>query len=244
MEGYIESTFSFEKDGKNYLQINFAGCNFNCPWCNTPNLLDTKEEFLIVLREIKKEIKSQSATLEGVVFSGGEPCLQRQALLNLAQYAKDFDLKVILHTNASKPGCIRSLMQLGLLDKIILDIKASFEDSEFEKVTRSKTFFIRSSEIISDIQESIKLLRRNDDKVEIEIVTTIIPGLIFRKEDLLNIAHEIEALDCTWTLKRFEPGNTLSRSFMNIKPPSHTFLQDLKDSIQKKYYHIRMNTSD
>lgn len=244
MEGYIESTFSFEKDGKNYLQINFAGCNFNCPWCNTPHMLDSKEEYLMVLREVKKEIKSQAPTLEGVVFSGGEPCLQRQALLNLAQYAKDFELKVILHTNASKPGCIRSLMQLGLLDKIVLDMKAPLEEGEFEKVTRSKTFFIRSTEIINDIQESIKIIRRSDDKVEIEVVTTVIPGLMFRKEDVLKIAQEIEALHCTWILKRFEPGNTVSKSFSEIKPPSHAFLQDLKDSIQKKYYHIRMSTSD
>ena len=77
-----------EVPGKVVDVIYFAGCDFNCPHCNVPEMLTFKEEFLIDLREIKNKIKQNSKGVDGLLFTGGEPCLQRQALIELCKYAK------------------------------------------------------------------------------------------------------------------------------------------------------------
>ena len=216
----------------------FAGCDFNCPNCNTSNILFTKDEFLVDLKDIKKEMKNSLGTT-AVVFTGGEPCLQRQALLTLASFAKDINLKTGLETNGSKTECIRSLLSLGIIDFIALDIKAPFEEELFEKATKSKTFFKTTASIMTDLKNTLKLLKQYQDKVEIEIRTTITPTLVARKEEILKIAQAIEGLECTWILQQFNPQNVTNKRFSSIKPPSAEFLENLRKTVHKKYPNIR-----
>jgi len=220
--------------------IYFAGCDFKCPNCNTPDILETKEEFLIDLKEVKREIKENASAVKTVVFTGGEPCLQRQALLSLASYAKDARLRTKIVTNGSKTECLRSLINLNLIDNIVLDIKAPFEEKAFQRATRSRTFFKTSMELINDIKSTIRLLKQSQDKVGITIRTLITPSLISRKEDLFKIAEFIEDLDCIWELKKFSSDNVTDKKYSDINPPSELFLHTLKEAIQKRYPNIRI----
>ncbi len=215
--------------------IYFSGCDFNCGFCNTPEMLSFKEEFLIDIREIKQEIKNNN--FKEILFTGGEPCLQRPALLELAKYAKKLGKRIILHTNGSKPNTLLSLFKLNLVDKIIFDIKAPFNET-FEKVTKSQTFFKPSHSIMNDITESLKLIKENN--IYAEFRTLVVPSLMYRKEDLLEIAKFVSEYDVTWKLNKFNNEVCLDKKYYAINPPTEIFLENIKEIILQKYPKLKV----
>jgi len=222
--------------------IFFSGCDFKCCYCYNKDFVDFKEEFLKDLKDIKKEIVKNSGFIDAVLFSGGEACLQRQALLTLARFTKKLGLKVGIETNGSKPYSIKSLVNENLLDFIALDIKAPFKKEIFERVTQSGTFFKRPEDVIKDIKQTIKILKKNQDKIQVELRTTIVPGLIFRKNDILEIAKEVSGLNCRWVLQPFISNKgTLDPKLDNIESPTKKFLENLKKECQKKYSKLRID---
>ena len=218
--------------------ICFAGCDFNCGFCNSSSFHDPKSDFLIDLREIKSQIEENDAD---VYFTGGEPCLQRQALLDLARFSRKCGKKIGMDFNGSKPECLVSMLTEGLIDFVRMDLHAPFQEKIFEKATRSKTFFIQTPEIMENVKNSLEVLRTHQDEVRIEFVTHIVPGILFRIEDLLDIAKEIRFIKSEWVLKPFEPGeNLLDGSLRRIEPPSEKFLVNLKKAILKKHHNLRI----
>ncbi len=223
-------------------KILFAGCDFCCHYCYSNDILDFREEFLKDLKEVKNEIIKNFGFVDAVIFSGGEPCLQRQALLTLARFAKKQGLSVGVETNGSKPYSIKSLINENLLDFVFMDIKAPLKKNIFQKVTKSGTFFKTAEEIIGNISQTLKLLKENQNKIQIEIRTTIVPGLIFRKEDILEIAKEINELNCRWVLQPFKSSKgTLDPILNSIESPTKKFLENIKKVCQKKYSNLRID---
>jgi pyruvate formate lyase activating enzyme len=235
MEAYIESIANIEYDNKYLTQINFCGCNFNCPWCNTPYLLNTKEEFLIDLKEVKKKINDLSSTSKGVLITGGEPCFQRAALIEIANFCKENKINIMLHTNASKPEVIEYLITNSLINNFIVDFKCPLNEEFFQKTTKSKTFFIETKDIINHFKKSMEILNSNKDKINVEIITTIIPGLLFRKEDLIEIGKKIND-SFKWKIQKYKKTETLSKTFSNLNEPGEIFMKDLKEFLEKKFY--------
>ncbi len=179
--------------------------------------------------------------IESVIFSGGEPCLQRMALITLAKHFKSKELKVGIDTNGSKPNVIRELLSLELLDFISLDIKSPFSNDVFSRVTNSKTFFTKTEEIMDGIKETINVLRKYHENVELEIKTVIVPSLVYKKEDLLEIARLIDGLNCIWVLQQFENEKELvDKNMENIQPASEKFLENLKEFCLKEYPGLRV----
>lgn len=76
--------------------VRFAGCNLNCPWCDTiwnkANEVLTKEE---IAMRFDKDVKL-------VVFTGGEPMIQKN-LLALLVYVCSLGYKVAIETNGTLP---------------------------------------------------------------------------------------------------------------------------------------------
>jgi len=218
--------------------IYFAGCDFNCGFCNSLNFHDPRSEFLIDLREIKIQIEENDAD---VYFTGGEPCLQRQALLDLARFSRKCGKKTGIDFNGSKPECLVSLLTEGLIDFVRMDLHAPLQENAFEKATRSKTFFIQTQDIMENVKKSLEVLRTHQDEIRIEFATYIVPGIMFRIEDLLDIAKEIRFIKSEWVLKPFRPGeNLLDGSLKSIEPPSEKFLINLKNAILKEYHTLRI----
>ncbi len=223
----------------------FAGCDFACPFCNTYNMLKHEPGFLIEdLRELKKALESRLAEISHLVFTGGEPCLQMPALLYLAEQAKKLGLKVVVETNASKPESIRRLIASGFIDYIAADIKAPFEQAIFERATKSSTFFISSAEIMANIRQSIMLLKESSDRIIVEFRTTVVPGLLYKKEDFLKIAEAIADDRVIWTLRAFRPDNVASKRFSELQSPSQEFIVLLRESIQRNFPMLRVQIEE
>jgi pyruvate formate lyase activating enzyme len=99
------------------------GCNFHCPFCHNASLLPMDSDSLIEEDTVLGFLQKREKLLDGVVISGGEPCLQDDLVRFCRQVKKiGFDLK--LDTNGSRPEVIEGLLDENLVDFIAMDIKA------------------------------------------------------------------------------------------------------------------------
>lgn len=225
------------------LAIYLAGCDFKCPYCQTAEFLDFKSEYLIDILDAKRQINAEIHKYDAILFSGGEPTLQRQALLNLARHCKDNGVKVGISTNGAKPGTIVMLMRENILDFIEVDLKSSFDEKSFEKITCSKNFFKPTNAIISEIKETLEILKKNENKIEIYFKTTIVPGLIDRKEDLFEIGKMIKDMKCTWIIQAVNTAKTLDR---NLSKHQITIeeLRHIKQMLSKEFKGMNIEVSE
>ena len=99
------------------------GCNFHCPFCHNSSLLPMESESLIRENEIFDFLQRRRNLLEGVVISGGEPCLQDD-LAGFCRRVKGMGFDVKIDTNGSRPEVIERLLAENLVDFIAMDIKA------------------------------------------------------------------------------------------------------------------------
>jgi pyruvate-formate lyase-activating enzyme len=61
-------------------------------------------------------IKTSAPSISGVMFSGGEPAAQKDALLELAKSAKEMNLVVGIQTSGHFFETIRTLIHKKLVD--------------------------------------------------------------------------------------------------------------------------------
>ena len=75
----------------------FQGCPHNCPGCQNPETHDpmggTERDTADVIREIL-----QTKYLDGLTFSGGDPLMQPQAVIEIATAVKEAGLNIWLYT--------------------------------------------------------------------------------------------------------------------------------------------------
>ncbi|HLD07164.1 MAG TPA: radical SAM protein [Candidatus Nanoarchaeia archaeon] len=219
--------------GKVAFTMLFAGNNFRHAFSHAA-FADFRAEYLAETRDLGKALEQHRHAVEGVVFAGGEPCLQKPALLELSRLAKRHQLPAALMTNGTKPEVIAALLQEKLIAQVMLRVPAPLEETAFEKITRSATFFLPSAQVIADIRKSIAEMQKHD--VPVDVHTTIVPGILYRKEDVLDIAAAIAPLRCRWVLKQFVPDpNLLDRKLENISPPTMKFLETLREAVQREH---------
>jgi pyruvate formate lyase activating enzyme len=98
------------------------GCNFTCPYCHNPHLIRpfgqplAEEAVLDFLRGRRKY-------LDGVVISGGEPCLQPD-LTEFCKKLQGLGYAVKLDSNGSNPELLADLIERRLINYAALDLKA------------------------------------------------------------------------------------------------------------------------
>jgi pyruvate formate lyase activating enzyme len=121
------------------------------------------------LDEIIGMMKGSLLAVSGVVFSGGEPTMQKEALLELARAAKKMGLAVGIHTNGVNPETLRALIDTGLVDHIALDIKARW--ARYNNLLKGN--------YVEDVQKSLALCRDAHIKGHLpgfEVVITLFRG--------------------------------------------------------------------
>jgi pyruvate formate lyase activating enzyme len=99
------------------------GCNFHCPFCHNGSLLPMDADSLINEDIVFGFLQKRRKLLDGLVISGGEPCLQED-LAGFCRQVKDMGFAVKLDTNGSCPEVIEELLDENLVDFIAMDIKA------------------------------------------------------------------------------------------------------------------------
>lgn len=73
-------------------------------------------------------IKTSAPFISGVMFSGGEPAAQKDALVALAKSAREMNLVVGVQTSGHFFDTIRTLIQQKIVDKVAIDYKTRWEE--------------------------------------------------------------------------------------------------------------------
>lgn len=177
------------------------GCNFRCPYCHNPELLKADGNTPNVsVSSVLDFLKTRRGKLDGVVITGGEPCLH----VDLPEFIKEIKklgFLVKLDTNGSYPGMLERLTEENLLDYIAMDIKAP--------LNRYK--YISGIDIdINKIKMSIKHIMNCG--TDYEFRTTVLKRLL-SIEDFEKIGNEIHGAK-RYYLQKFVPSKVLDENLL------------------------------
>lgn len=106
------------------------GCPWDCSYCHNPELLPARSEAKIPWADVVAFLESRRGLLDGVVFSGGEPTLQKQLPAAIRQ-VRAMGYRIGLHSGGAYPARLAAV--LPLVDWVGFDIKAAF--GEYQRVT-------------------------------------------------------------------------------------------------------------
>lgn len=101
------------------------GCPWRCAYCHNPHLLSPRGATTQSWGAVMDWLATRRGLLDGVVFSGGEPLLQR-GLPAAIDEVRAHGFSTALHTAGAYPQRLRAL--LPLLDWVGFDVKAPFGD--------------------------------------------------------------------------------------------------------------------
>jgi len=175
------------------------GCNFRCPYCHNPELVDETVERTFDENEILTFLDQRKGLLDGVVITGGEPTLHDD-LLDFIGMVKAKGFMVKLDSNGTRPEMLQKAITEKLVDYIAMDIKSPLERYS---QTVARPVDCRA------IRQSIKLLMTSP--VDYEFRTTVIKSFL-SPEDIEQIGREIKGAK-RYYLQKFIPTKLLNPQF-------------------------------
>lgn len=179
------------------------GCNFRCHYCHNPELV-TGVEKIADENAILNFLDTRKGKLDGIVVTGGEPCLQKDLPDFLSKIKKKgFDVK--LDTNGSKFDMLETVVLKGLVDYIAMDIKAPL--TKYKKI-------IETDIDITEIQNSIDLIMSCG--INYEFRTTVVDSLL-TVEDFEQIGATVSGAN-KYFLQKFVYSKVLNENFADAKP--------------------------
>ena len=185
------------------------GCNFRCHYCHNPELV-TGAEKIADENAILDFLDTRKGKLDGIVVTGGEPCLQKD-LPDFLEKLKDKGFDVKLDTNGSRFDMLENVVLKGLVDYIAMDIKAPL--TKYKKI-------IDADIDIAEIENSIDLIMSCG--IDYEFRTTVTEALL-TVEDFEEIGAAVEGAK-KYFLQNFVYSKILDEGFKDAKPFTHAEL--------------------
>jgi pyruvate formate lyase activating enzyme len=177
------------------------GCNFRCPFCHNPELVDPERfEDLIPETEIFSFLQRRRGRLDAVVITGGEPTMHPELVPFIIQL-RTMGFQVKLDTNGALPDRLEEMLDRKLLDYVAMDLKAPLE--RYGEVTKTKADQ-------QHIRRSISLIMGSG--VDYEFRTTAVKSLL-GPADLEQIGRLIPGAK-RFVLQKFVPTKTLDRDYL------------------------------
>lgn len=178
----IDSIESFStKDGPGIRTvIFFNGCKLRCLFCHNPETWTRKEDNITVEELYNKIIKFKPyfGDKGGVTFSGGEPLLHSEFIIELCKLLKKDNINIALDTAGVGSGNYEELLKY--IDLIILDIK-DYKEDEYKKMT---------GHTMGSFKEFLNLIQKLNKKIWIRQV--IVPGINDNKEYIIGLKEYIK----------------------------------------------------
>ena len=111
-------------DGPGFRYVIFAqGCEHCCKGCHNPDTHAMDGGYVVDTDSIIEDIK-QSRYIDGVTFSGGEPFLQAEAFIGIAEKLGELNMNIICYSGFTYEELIERkdkswIKLLGLIDTLI-----------------------------------------------------------------------------------------------------------------------------
>lgn len=201
------------------------GCNFRCPYCHNPDLVENnpKAEIYDELY-ILNFLSSRLGKLDAVTITGGEPTLHKD-LPELIDKIKSMGFLVKLDTNGTNPEMLEKLV--NKVDYVAMDIKAPL--NKYKQVVKAPVEQLA-------IKKSIMIIKESN--IDYEFRSTIVESQL-TVDDILEMGSLLKKAK-RYFLQSFVPNKTLDKAFGY----AHTYPQDtlnyLAGIIQKSIIECRI----
>ena len=223
--GGIQKNSMIDYPGKISCVIFFSGCNFRCPYCHNPELVNSNGQE-VDKNNVMKFLEGRKHFLDGVVLTGGEATLCNE-IFDICKEIKEKGYPIKLDTNGSRPEIIKELIKKELVDYIAMDIKT-------KPVLYKK--YIQKNFSPDSILSSIEIIMQS--KINYEFRTTCVKPLITESaiKDIVDLIKGAKL----YVLQKFVHGKILNPDFfVKNNTPGYNkealyFFQTLAESRVKK----------
>jgi pyruvate formate lyase activating enzyme len=187
------------------------GCNFRCPYCHNPELVDPTQDGPLMVDQVMPFLAKRRGKLDAVTVSGGEPTLQQGDIEPFLQEIRDMGYLVKIDTNGSLPEVLERLLTNRLVDYVAMDVKAPLE----------KYRLIAGVDVDPRrIRESIRMILKAG--VAHEFRTTVVRSG-FETSDLEEIAALLTGARL-YVLQPFVPTKALDPRLLSEQPCPRDFM--------------------
>jgi len=186
IKGAVDSIESFGLvDGPGIRTVVFlSGCKLRCKYCHNPEMWVKGKENYTSEELVKKIIRNKpyfKRNNGGVTFSGGEPLLQIDFLLEVCKELKKENIHIVLDTAGVGIGKYEEL--LPYIDLVLLDIKH----------TNEKGYFDLTGQSMDEFYKFVNSLNKSNTKVWIRQV--IIPDVNDNSEYIQGLAKFLKEIN-------------------------------------------------
>ncbi len=155
-------------------------CLLRCKYCHNPETWKMGNKNMTVEELVEKVLRNKPYFKNngGVTFSGGEPLLQNEFLLECCKRLKEENIHIAIDTAGYTPNNVDEILKY--VDLVLLDIKHTSKDG-FKAITGGN----------KDIQDKfIEHLNKSGKKIWIRQV--IVPGIMDNDEYLESLVKTIK----------------------------------------------------
>lgn len=232
MKASIDSIETFGLvDGPGIRTVIFLNkCNLRCKFCHNPETWVMKNENYTSEQIIDRVLRNKPYYKNngGVTFSGGEPLLQYEFLLETCKKLKQENIHIAIDTAGVGNGDYQELLQT--IDLVLLDIK---------HITKEGYIDITQTDNIDKFNDFVEQL--NKTNVEVWIRQVIIPDVNDNIEYMNALATYIKTNIKNVTKIEFLPFHTLGNEKyekLGIKNPYKDKKDMDKDKCNELYNHF------
>ncbi len=183
MLGSVDSIETFGLvDGPGIRTVVFLnGCSLRCKFCHNPEMWHVRDLNYTSEDIVKKVLRSKPYFKNngGVTFSGGEPLLQYDFLVETCKKLKEENIHIAIDTAGIGKGNYKEL--LSMIDMVLLDIK-HISTEGYEDIT-DRNFLDKFFEFVKQLNES---------NVEVWVRQVIVPGIHDNKEYIYGLSNFIK----------------------------------------------------
>lgn len=230
MQGSISSIETFGLvDGPGIRTVVFLnGCNLRCKYCHNPETWKMQALNYTSDEIVKKAIRNKpyfKRNNGGVTFSGGEPLLQYDFLVDTCKKLKQEDIHIAIDTAGIGLGDYKELFKN--IDLVLLDIK---------HITKEGYQDITNMDYIDRFEQFVEEL--NKTNIEVWIRQVIVPGVNDNKEYVKELSKYIKEKIKNVTRVDFLPYHSMAKEKydkLNIDYPYKNKIDMDKEDCEKLY---------
>ena len=159
------------------------GCHLRCQYCHNPDTWQETGGTLLEPQEVVEKLirfKPYYGEKGGVTFSGGEPLLQKEFLLEVLEQCKTAGINTCLDTAGVGNGNYESILKLT--DLVLLDIK-HYTKEGYKEVT---------GQALDEVGKFLQEVEKQN--IPLWIRHVVVPGLTNGEEHLAGLLAYIKTL--------------------------------------------------